>query len=80
MLQPHPYLELELYHLGRKNLEQKLLVARQLGEGRERKLGQLGRVMRAIGQAPRSLRESLKARSVSDRSAMPCGKLLECAE
>jgi hypothetical protein len=80
MLHQHPYLELELYHLERKDQEQKLQVARQLGEGRERKLGQLGRVMRVIGQAPRSVRESLRARSVSDPSALPSRKLLDCAE
>ncbi|HLZ09185.1 MAG TPA: hypothetical protein VKT80_11390 [Chloroflexota bacterium] len=80
MLQPNPYLELELYHLERKGLEQKLLVARQLGEGRERKLGGLDRLVHAVIHAPRSLRESLKARTVSDPRALSSGQLLECAD
>ena len=80
MLQPHPYLELELYHLEQKSLEQKLLVARQLDNGRERMLGRLDRLVRVVTQSPRSLREGLRARSVSDSSALPSGQLLECAE
>jgi hypothetical protein len=80
VLHRHPELELELFRLERRHLEQKLTIARQLEEGRERKLGLVGEVACLVARTGRVIRKRLKARSVSDSPALPSGQLLESAE
>jgi hypothetical protein len=80
VLHRHPELELELFRLERRHLEQKLTIARHLHDGREQSLGLIGQVACLVAQVVRVIRKGLKARPASGSSALPSGQLLECAE